>query len=132
MKTIGFTNKFDSKIVNSNFLGLENNLITKVLVKESMVPMVSQYVKNGVRIFSITLNLFDGKHDVGPYSIMTDGIWVWPSHLLYFVQKSNSISLDRDFLIHIKENNFTIPDLTKDTIRTATIFLEQSLLKLSR
>lgn len=40
-------------------------------------------------------------------SVLTDGVWVWPGDLSYYVRNYH-IGIDHDFLNHMRENNWSI------------------------
>jgi len=44
---------------------------------------------------------------IGPPDILTDGSWVWPADLIYYVQQYH-ITLDENFINHIIKNNWLI------------------------
>ena len=50
----------------------------------------------------------DGTDTIGTGSLLTDGIWVWPDDLEYYVQKYN-IELPEEFISSMKTNNWVNP-----------------------
>jgi hypothetical protein len=42
---------------------------------------------------------------IGPLNILTDGIWTWPSDLVYYL-KEYHVALDKDFISHMRNNNW--------------------------
>lgn len=74
---------------------------------------IVEYLDNGVT-FCITAGLVsdvlnESKGVIRNLEILTDGMWVWPSDLSYYV-KFYHIELDTHFLEHIKKNEWTIPN----------------------
>ncbi|MFG3037037.1 hypothetical protein ACGFYZ_09055 [Streptomyces sp. NPDC048330] len=49
------------------------------------------------------------------YSIRTDGVWVWPSSLAYYVRKYH-VGLPSDFLHRMASNNWTVADLEESAV----------------
>jgi hypothetical protein len=45
----------------------------------------------------------------GGKSLKTDGVWVWPSDLSYYVEKYN-LFLPPEFLQHVRSKDFCPPD----------------------
>jgi hypothetical protein len=48
---------------------------------------------------------------VAPLEIATDGIWVWPRDLAYYLQTYH-VELPGEFLAHMRQHNWTPPALT--------------------
>ena len=46
---------------------------------------------------------------------LTDGVWIWPWELFYYVENFN-ISLPDDFISHAKRNNWIIPSLDPNLV----------------
>lgn len=44
------------------------------------------------------------------YSILTDGTWIWPSALVYYL-KTYHVVLPEEFLMHMESNNWLVPEL---------------------
>ena len=51
-----------------------------------------------------------------PYAILTDGVWVWPESLAYYVETYN-VELPYEFLEHVKRMAFIPPDKKDIDIR---------------
>ncbi len=45
---------------------------------------------------------------IGAPDEITDGVWIWPADLAYYVEKYN-IKLDEAFIRHMSENSWRIP-----------------------
>lgn len=45
---------------------------------------------------------------IGPLGIQTDGVWVWPSDLAYYVDRYN-IALPPEFLAHLERQAYRLP-----------------------
>ncbi len=74
---------------------------------------IVEYLDKGV-VLCVTAALVsdvldESKGIIGNLEILTDGIWVWPSDLLYYV-KFYHVVLDASFMEHIKKNEWTIPN----------------------
>lgn len=74
---------------------------------------IVEYLDNGI-VFCVTAGVVNDVLDetkgiIGNLEILTDGIWVWPSDLSYYV-KTYHIELDADFIMHIINNNWTVPN----------------------
>ncbi|KUN89642.1 hypothetical protein AQJ66_04185 [Streptomyces bungoensis] len=58
----------------------------------------------------------------GSGSLMTDGTWLWPVDLTHYVRRHHA-ALPREFLDHIRANNYTVPVVTDEQARR--IFQEE-------
>ena len=125
MKTIGFVKERDNKIIKREYLDNQANLnfsITNKIEKEKVVD----YLINSEKVFSITLSLFDDEKYIGPYTIYSDGEWLWPSHFPYFLEKNDFIN--NDFLNHVRNKNYETFFLTQQRRQEVVSFLEKTLL----
>jgi hypothetical protein len=50
----------------------------------------------------------DGDVEIGPPHILTDGTYVWPADLSYYVRNYH-VRLPKHFVLHAQRNNFQIP-----------------------
>jgi hypothetical protein len=81
---------------------------------------VAGYLEKGTVLAATAQRVFDvlddEKSDAGQLAVMTDGVWVWPADLPYYVRKYN-ISLPGRFVEHAKLSKWTPPKLsTKDLL----------------
>lgn len=123
MKTVGFRSDRDAKIIIDKYIdsaSAANELKLDELYKEKLIT----YLTNGISIFSITLWMYDGDNSIGPYMIYTDGVWIWPSHLAYYIERDDYRYLKADFLNFIEDNDFKISDVPDGVRKQATQFLE--------
>ncbi|WP_371796029.1 hypothetical protein [Streptomyces sp. NBC_01718] len=78
--------------------------------------LIADYLEAGAMLASTAQRVFDvlseENDDVGLLAIRTDGAWMWPADLPYYVRKYN-ISLPGDFIIHAKSLGWVAPDLSR-------------------
>ncbi len=73
---------------------------------------IVNYLESGILHsgnFGLVLDVF-GQNKIiglGP-DFLTDGIWVWPNDLSYYI-KNHYIEIPKEFLAHIISNNWTVP-----------------------
>ena len=83
----------------------------------SLVEKICNYLSNGTTLIvspGITLDILDEAAGVaGTGSSCTDGIWLWPDDLAYYVRKYN-IALPDDFINTMKFNNWSNPGIDID------------------
>ena len=122
---VGFTRARDKGIVREEYL-------TEIASKEILLPInkehkVYSYLNEAQCISSITLALFDKEKYIGPYRLLSDGKWIWPSHYVYSVMKTNKI--DEHFLKDIKQNEYKAPKLSFAQLKEITTFVELKLMR---
>ncbi len=65
--------------------------------------------------------LAEGLEYTDPSRILTDGEWIWPDDLAYYVEKYH-VSLEREFLNRVRENLYRVPLLRKlDILRVLKV-----------
>ncbi len=74
---------------------------------------IIEYLDSGIA-FCVTAGLVsdvldESKGVIKNLEILTDGVWVWPSDLSYYV-KFYHIELDTNFLEHMKEKGWIMAD----------------------
>ncbi len=78
----------------------------------ALVDKICNYLSNGTTVIvcpGITTDVIDETAGVaGTGSSCTDGIWLWPDDLAYYIRKYN-IALPDDFMNTMKANNWDNP-----------------------
>jgi len=110
MKVIGFRSDKDGKIIHGNYIS-ESSISAEIFLPANELDEIVEYLNNGIPLLSLTLWLMDGNKNIGPYRILTDGEWIWPSHFSYFV-KNGDYRLTKKFVSHIEANKFLVRKLT--------------------
>lgn len=77
--------------------------------------MIARYLESGetlaVRMSSVT-DYFDAARRAAPQlAIMTDGTWVWPGDLVYYLREYH-VELPAGFVTHMRQRSFRPPQLT--------------------
>jgi hypothetical protein len=69
---------------------------------------ILQYLDQGVLLLSWMGYFTDVKTKelIAPDSYYTDGVWVWPSYLPYYLKKDSSLVIDKEFIEYLKNRNF--------------------------
>ena len=109
MKRVGFFKELADGDKNETFI--KEIIGQNTLDKE---PEIINYLNNG-KFLCITPGvvcdvLDESKGVIGSLEILTDGEWIWPSDLSYYLQNYH-IKLDEQFIDHIKKNNWKVPDV---------------------
>ncbi|MBI1184786.1 hypothetical protein GC194_10965 [bacterium] len=121
MKTIGFRKEHDARIIIDEYI--DKVSAGSVIIDDNERVKIIKYLEKGVMIFSMTLWLTDGATNIGPYIIYTDGVWIWPSHFVYYIRKGDYGNLNQDFVSYMREVDY-IPQ------KEAKMFLFSNMLKL--
>ncbi|MEZ5017577.1 MAG: hypothetical protein R2800_11035 [Flavipsychrobacter sp.] len=91
---------------------------TEMFLNNSEVDIVIEYLNNGVPLLSLTLWLMDGDKNIGPYRILSDSEWIWPSHFSYYINNSDYRFLNKEFVTHVLHKNrfsdYTLTDSQKE------------------
>lgn len=89
------------------------NLAASLILPCENEDKIVNYLKNGVICCVSPCFVWDvldkNKGIVDGLRILTDGVWEWPSDLPYYVANYH-VSLNKDFIFHMMQNNWTIPD----------------------
>lgn len=109
MKRVGFFKELTHG--DKNATSIKEIIGQNTLDKE---PEIINYLNNG-KVFCIAPGgvcdvLDESKGVIESLEILTDGEWIWPSDLSYYLQNYH-IKLDEPFIEHIKKNNWKIPDV---------------------
>jgi hypothetical protein len=122
---IGFRKEHDKKLGISKY-NYELSNLDSVPLSEPEIGMLISYLEQSDMIFSKTLAIFDEDNYIDPYMIFSDGEWMWPSYLKYYLTKQKGIN--SEFLFHVKGRGYVTDPLTKQQKREATIFIEKEML----
>lgn len=71
-----------------------------------VMPAIIRYLGDGVLVLAFMgyIQDFETKALIAPHGYDTDGIWVWPSYLPYYLKKYPNFKLDVDFVKHATTN----------------------------
>lgn len=69
-------------------------------------------------------DLISGQSFVVPLAMVTDGTWIWPAAVEYYAQE-HDLAPEPEFLQHLRDARFTLPDLAPEQVSAATAALRQ-------
>jgi hypothetical protein len=76
-----------------------------------LAPLVAAYLNSGVVVVvapQVTTDIFSATlKPIGTLAYLTDGIWVWPSDLGYYVNCYN-VNLPQAFLDHMRSSKWQV------------------------
>lgn len=79
--------------------------------EETEKERICQYLEEGSVLAAcggIVPDIINPQHGVaGCPNIVTDGIWIWPGDLVYYVKEYN-LRLDEEFIRTMRENNWHV------------------------
>ena len=90
-------------------------------LSEEILGSVNLYLKKGVLLVaspSLVQDVLDFDSDVviGSLGLLTDGVWVWPSDLAYYVEKYR-VDLPSEFIFHMENNGWEIGSVDLKSIK---------------
>jgi hypothetical protein len=62
--------------------------------------------------------LVDDSTPVAPLATLTDGVWIWPAYLAYYVRRYH-VRVPDDFVVHAASRGWNVPDLTDEDLLDA-------------
>ena len=82
-------------------------------------PFAAQYLRGGsIYVIAGVLvdDWFDGTRGIAQAEGRTDGVWVWPGHYAYYVEKYG-VDVPQEFLDHMSRRNWIAPELPEAELR---------------
>jgi hypothetical protein len=122
MKTIGFIKEHDSGTIKEEYLDKPSDFDFS-FITEREKKKITNYLNNAETIWAFLRALSDGDNYIGPYTFLSDGEWIWPSHFAYYLNKFDFSSMTDDFLNHIRAKEYKVSPLTLDQKRLVELFL---------
>lgn len=113
MKTIGFIKQYDE---HKEAKELQEYLIDNY--ENVNKDVIISYLEKGVPAIDWMTWLFDEdgveEISIGPHGCTTDGIWVWPSYLEYYLKKYSNFKLDQEFVDYVIQNKNKQIEVSKE------------------
>ncbi|MBT2622436.1 hypothetical protein [Chryseobacterium sp. ISL-6] len=53
---------------------------------------------------------------IAPQIYYSDGEWIWPSYLIYYLEKDVSFNLGKDFIDNLQEKGFLMKIISKERL----------------
>ena len=115
MRMAGFIKDMEDGILGESIDYDSLNLDT-VAIGHSAVDKVLDYLQKGKMVFAMPLALedTDGSY-IGPYTICTDGEWIWPGYYSYYIKTNKVGEIPKDLLDRMAGNNFIVPPVESMT-----------------
>ncbi|WP_299679131.1 hypothetical protein [uncultured Dokdonia sp.] len=114
MKTVGFLKRHDDYSFSKKLEDINN---TNINENSLDLEVVILYLERGKVFLSWMSWLFDdGDSSIGPHELYTDGIWIWPSYLTYYLNKYPNLELNKDFTDHIIQSSSNDIDISQDDL----------------
>ncbi|GEN69683.1 hypothetical protein [Chryseobacterium rhizosphaerae] len=115
MKYIGFIKEYN-KIPESFSL---NEYKSKQNYANEEKEKILHYLKKGDVILTwmgVFLDL-DNNNFIGPQIYYTDGEWIWPLYLIYYLEKEIFFDLEEEFTNYLKERKYKLNILSEEKLR---------------
>lgn len=123
MKLVGFIREYNDLS--------ESKKLSELLESKSLyttdIEKIINYLDQGVLLLGWMGYFidFETKELIAPDSYFTDGIWVWPSYLSYYLKKHPMLMVDEDFVKHIEKKGFQFS--VEENFNTQKVSLEREL-----
>jgi len=96
--------------------------LTASTEKEDYLDNVVFYLEHGVRVFAFLEEVFDGNIFIAPLVFYTDGKWIWPSYLPYYLKRGYWSLLSEEFINDVFKTKFIVPEVGREKIKEARQF----------
>lgn len=90
--------------------------------KEDYLDNVVFYLEHGVRVFAFLEEVFDGDTFIAPLVFYTDGKWIWPSYLPFYLNRGYWSLLPEEFMNDIFKAKFIVPEVEREKIKEVRQF----------
>ncbi|WP_160140241.1 hypothetical protein [Chryseobacterium sp. c4a] len=114
MKYLGFIKEYDPIPEALELKTYRNNKIYNSVNKNKILD----YLKNGevaLAWMGVFINV-ESQDFISPQIYYTDGNWIWPSYLIYYLENDKNFYLENDFDEYLQENNFISQKISKDKL----------------
>jgi hypothetical protein len=96
--------------------------LTAPTEKEDYLDNVVFYLEHGTRVFAFLEEVFDGNTFIAPLVFYTDGNWIWPSYLPYYLKKGYWSLLPEEVINDFFNAKFIVPEVSIEKIKEARQF----------
>ena len=111
MKFVGFISEHESSVIK---VGDQlNELLRNKAVRCRDKERILHYLQNNTLLIAFLHNIFDDSSSIGPYIIYTDGKWIWPNYLSYYLKKFAYFHLPNEFIEDMVARNYIPPILSQ-------------------
>lgn len=116
MKTIGFYRGTEHDLPDApNITSLRGKLGLSTEDKSRLVKYIKEAPTAIRSLGTVSMDVLDASHpEIGPHEIQSDGEWVWPNDLSYYVEKYD-VGLEPDFVNHALTAS-SVPSALDDSV----------------
>lgn len=82
---------------------------------DPLEPEIVAYLRGGATLATtgrMADDVISSEEDIAPLAILTDGEWMWPADLAYYVETYH-VRLPQDFIEHIASQGWEPPSLSR-------------------
>lgn len=104
MKPIGFIKEYDP---HAGSMGLDDYLLNSEEIRRARLKII-EYLKKGVSVSTIMGARVDFETGelIGGIDYLTDGEWLWPEYLVYYLERKPAFTIPRVFFEYLMERKF--------------------------
>ncbi|RFM27927.1 hypothetical protein [Deminuibacter soli] len=111
MKVLGIIKEHETSLVKK---GISLNDLTILPASSAEIIKLCEYLSSGKVVAAFLHYIFDGENAIAPLAYYTDGEFIWPSYLSYYVNKGYFSLLSEEFILNVKEHNYMVKDVSKN------------------
>jgi hypothetical protein len=87
------------------------------------IENINSYLRQGTVVIPFLHSVFDAEGNfIGPLIIYTDGKWIWPSYLSYYLLRGYRSLLSDLFIADMRIQNYIPPLLEKERLEEVEMF----------
>ena len=127
METFGFLKEHEAGILGDGTLCTFDGAMTTIL--DSDLTKVITYLSGGKIVFALTLSLQDSMGNfIAPYQVVTDGEWLWPRYLVYYLAEGKTKGIPVALYARMKAFSFIAPEVSAEIETSAKKYIQNILL----
>mgnify|MGYP000868615321 CR=1 FL=1 len=126
MKFVGYLKEHESGLIKMG-VSINDMKLSRSCLFEEYRPGVLNYLEKAPILLASLIWLKDTNGgSIGPLIIHTDGYWIWPSYLVYYLNQGYQSLISEEFIEDIRKANFKVGPLTDEERRNVEIFYSDS------
>lgn len=126
MKFIGVIKEYEPGLIKIG-KSIKDIFISKSDSNLKDFEKISSYLDSGKILIAFLHYVNDEMgNPIEPLILYTDGKWIWPSYLKYYLSRNCISLLEDEFVADLKANNFIVPYIDKEKMKEAERFYKHT------
>jgi len=90
-----------------------HDLLSDERIDETELIGIVNYLDRGIPVIHFISDIYDDNNErIGPNTIYTDGLWIWPSYYSFYLRKYPEMIIPDTFRQHVKQRNHCQMNIT--------------------